>query len=100
MLKTLKWIYKLGVHHERHRVAAFLQSAQNRRYDDVRTIEQQMGMNYRLGDEEGTMDEVEKQRLKEQVAVDKAVIDIISQMFHGEQKYERGASFMFPEDKE
>lgn len=99
MLKTIKFIYRLGVKNERQRIAAFLQTAQNRRYDHVRELERSLGINYREGDEKGTMKEVEKRRAEEQIAVDKAIIDIISQLFHGEERIERGGSVMFPEEK-
>jgi hypothetical protein len=99
MLKTIKFIYRLGVKNERQRIAAFLQTAQNRRYDHVRELERSLGMKYREGDEAGTMAEVEERRAKEQIAVDNAVIDIISQLFSSEERIERGGSVMFPEEK-
>lgn len=100
MLKTFKWIYKLGVRHERRRIAAFLQTVQNRRYDHVSMLEREYEASYRLNDEKGTVDEVEIARLKEQQAVDEAVIDIISQLLAPNPPIERGESVMFPDEDE
>lgn len=92
-LSVLKWMYELGVRAERRRIAAFLQNVQNRRWDHVRGIEQSLDMSYRNNDRNND----EEAELKRQKSVDEAVNAIISQLFHGEEKYERGASVMFPE---
>ena len=81
MLKTFRWIYKLGVKHERRRIAAFLQNAQHRRYDSIR-------------------DNGRKQEYADQILVDRAVIDIITQLFSAEEVIQRGRSQMYPEDEE
>lgn len=100
MLKTFKWIYKLGVKHERRRIAAFLQTAQNRRYDHINMLEREYKASYRLNGEEGTVDEIKVARIKEQQAVDEAIIDIIDQLFTPNPSIERGESVMFPGEEE
>lgn len=99
MLRLVKWAYKLGVRNERHRIAGFLANAQANKWDGIRGMEAELGI-IRDRDESGTKEEVEAKRLQQKIAVDREVIDIIDALFHGEEKYERGASFMFPEEKE
>lgn len=99
MLRLVKWAYKLGVRNERHRIAGFLSSAQANKWDGIYAAKRDLGI-IRDRDEAGTKEEVEAKRLQQKIAVDREVINIIDALFHGEEKYERGASFMFPEEKE
>jgi len=95
MLKTLKWIYKLGVRNERHRIAAYLQTAQGNRLDRLND-----SINY---DAPITSKKDATARAKRKAdlnrAVDQEVINIIEGLFRGEERYERGESIMYPEDE-
>lgn len=96
MLKLVKWAYSLGVRNERHRIAQYLSSAQAKRFER---------MNDRFGYDspiESKKDATEKAKRQSELkkAVDQQVIDIIDGLFHGEDKYERGASVMFPDEGE
>lgn len=99
MLRALKWAYNLGVTRERHRIAAFLQNAQSRRYDEIKRVAEQFGISYRAGNEKGTAKEAKIEALKRQKAVDQDIVDIIDQLFSAEEKYSRGASVMFPDEE-
>lgn len=95
MLRTLRWAYSLGVRNERHRIATYLQSAQGERLDRI---------NDRFYEDPITSKKDAAEKIKRQrqlkKAVDRQVIDIISNLFQGEEKYQRGASIMFPEGEE
>lgn len=97
MLRLVKWAYKLGVKNERHRIAQYLSSAQARRYDNMRAFEEELGMRPVDSKADAAKRNIEKR--ERQAAVDREVINIINGIFHGEEKYERGASFMFPEEE-
>lgn len=98
MLKLVKWAYSLGVRNERHRIAAFLQAAQARRYDAMSRFEEDLRENPVSSKQDAKARNIEKRA--HQKDIDRAVVDIIETIFHGEEKYERGASVMFPDERE
>ena len=98
MLKLVKWAYKLGVRNERHRIAAYLQSAQEKRSYDIYSFEDDMRRNPIESNADANKRQVAKRERKAEV--DKEIINIIQYMFHGEEKYERGTSVMFPDEDE
>lgn len=91
MLKTLKWVYSLGVRHERVRVAAHLKSL-----DSGMRIENDTMMDMLREQKPG---KTRKQRLEFDLAVNNKVQDIVNQILRPEEHYEMGASLMFPEDE-
>lgn len=88
-LSVLKWVYELGVKHERHRIASYLKlqermafRAQADAYDELKAQH---------------MPPKSKQAKEWELAVNGAVEDIIRGLFtesHGE--YVPGESIMFP----
>lgn len=95
MLRLVKWAYDLGVRNERHRIASYLQSAQAKRFDMLRAFDDDMRLNPIDSKADAAKRNIQKR--EQQKAVDEDVISIIDGIFHGEEKYERGASIMFPE---
>lgn len=98
MLRLVKWAYSLGVRNERHRIAAYLQSAQANRYDRMSAFEDELRHHPVESKKDAEKRNIEKRA--HQKDIDRAVVDIIEAIFHGEQKYERGASVMFPDEGE
>lgn len=99
MLALVKWAYRLGVRNERHRIASYLQSVKANSFNHLDAIEREVGI-VRDRDYSDTKKQAEIDRLRKKQAVDQALIDIISELFRGEDKYERGASVMFPDEEE
>mgnify|MGYP006327374925 CR=1 FL=1 len=98
MLKLVKWAYSLGVRNERHRIAAFLQSAQANRYDRMSAFENELREEPVRSNADAKKRDIQKRA--HQKDVDRAVLDIIEALFRADQKYERGASVMFPEGED
>lgn len=95
MLKTLKWVYKLGVKNERRRIAGFLANAQANRYDPFGTDSRR----HLLFEKDMNEEQQHEQKFKE--AVDAEVVAIIRSMFEPNERYNRGsASVIFPEGDE
>lgn len=96
MLKLVKWAYKLGVRNERQRIATYLSSVQAEAMD---RFNDPFGYQSPI---ESKKDAKEKYQRKIDLkkAVDQRIIDIISELFIGEERYQRGASVMFPEGEE
>ena len=95
MLKTLKWVYKLGVKHERRRVASYLVNAQANHYDPFN-----VGSSRSLLFEKDMNDE-QKEKIKFRDAVDAEVVSIINGLFEPNERYQRGnKSIIFPEGDE
>src|SRR5687768_1548340 len=95
MLQLVKWAYSLGVRNERHRIANYLQNAQAQRWDGIHDMERQLGVMRSKG-ENSDLTEIEK-KMQRKIVIDREIIDIISGIFHAEEKYQRGESVMFPE---
>ena len=94
--KTLKWLYDLGVQHERSRLASYLRNAQSQHQDDMFQIEQALAVE----DWDKTKDNIRKkaqQRLEFKHAVDAEVIRIIDGMFRREEKITYGSSMIYLE---
>lgn len=97
-LRILQWVYNLGVQHERHRIAAYLQSVQTQHWDDNDYLRREL-----RGWDDGDNSEKaakKKRRIELKLAVDDEIINIIKYMFADEPKYQRGASVMFPEKED
>lgn len=95
MLKTLKWIYGLGVNHERERISGYLQAEAQRasNFTDVADVM----LSEPRGKKEIT--EKRKKKLELQVAVENRVQEIVHDMFRSQnEQYIPGDSFMFPDD--
>lgn len=92
-LSVLKWVYELGVKHERNRIAAYLRHSQPLRdpYEIERRV---LGANPQLTPTEA------KRRAQWQYEVDMGVNSIIDGLFNAEEKYVRGESVMFPRGEE
>lgn len=89
MLKLLKWAYSLGVRNERQRIATYLSNVQAQAIDRFNDPFREDVINSKKVNE--------NKKLKK--AVDSRIIDIISELFRGEERYQRGASVMFPEEE-
>lgn len=98
MLRVIKWAYNLGVRNERHRIAGYLSNAKGQRYDRLSLFEEELRVSPVQSEKDAINRNIELRQ--KQAVVDNEVIDIISGLFHSEEKYERGASFMFPNEKE
>lgn len=96
MLKTLKWVYDLGVRQERTRIASYLQLEAQRAGIQRDTA---LDMLRERADSKKPFSKERKAKLDFSIAVNDRVADIIHTMFMGEQHYEMGASFMYPEDE-
>src|SRR4051812_45703717 len=95
MLKTLKWVYDLGVKQERQRIAAHLQLASQ--YS--RTENDQMLDMMRDNADRKRPSKTVTEKLRFQSAVNDRIQLIINDMFQGNGSWVEGASIMFP-DKE
>lgn len=94
MIKTLKWIYDLGIRHERVRIASHLQLASQQ----ARTSnESMMDMMRDLGEKK--FSKKRSERLEFNVAVNDRVQVIIQDMFQTSDTWVSGASIMFPDDE-
>ena len=87
-LNTLKWIYTLGVKHERRRIAAFLQETRQHHQRNISRI------NTRF--DGGAVKESDKHDL----AVEYSVNQIIDDIFRIETSYTNANSIMYPEGEE
>lgn len=96
MVGVLKWVYELGVKHERRRVAAYLRNTQAFKWQEVDRMERQMAS---IFDSSKTtkLSEAEKQQLMQRIAVERAVEEIIASIFRSQDQYVPGPSVMFPE---
>ena len=95
MLRTLKWVYSLGVRHERQRIASHLQLEATQARNENDAIYDVM----REKSERNTKVQ-NKKRLELQTAVNNRVADIISDMFRSNDNWIAGPSFMFPDEKD
>lgn len=95
MLKTLKWVYDLGIRHERTRIASHLRVA------STATMTNREIMTDMLDEEmtRGKPSKKRKERLEFDIAVNHKVLDIINDMFDAKGDWIPGASLMFPDDK-
>lgn len=96
MLKTLKWVYDLGVRQERVRISSHLQLAVqlNKTSNDA-----MLGM---LSDDAGRKksSKSRKERLEFELAVNNKVQEIINTMYEDSGgHWITGSSLMFPDDK-
>lgn len=94
MLRTLKWIYDLGIRHERVRVASHLQ-IQSTGVRNSNTVMEDM---FREEMSKKRPNKTQLERLDFQKAVNHRIEEIIQDMFHDEGQYISGASIMFPDD--
>lgn len=95
MLKTLKWVYNLGVVQERQRIAAELQLQQQR----ARTFnEAALDMLHDPASKK-EVTQKRKQRLELQMAVNNRIEEIVNEMFRTEGgEWVNASSIMFPDD--
>ena len=94
MLKTFKWVYKLGVDQERQRIAGRLQIAAQ---GAVRNRDTAYDMLREIGKNESVKPK-RKERLEFEMAVNDRVNEIIGELFRYNEEYITGSSFMFPEN--
>lgn len=89
MLKTLKWVYELGVRQERQRIAAILQGE----------LQQRAAYNQTMHDViNDTKLESQKDKMLKRLAVSSEVSSIVNRLFET-QYHENYVSLMFPEEK-
>lgn len=96
MLKTLKWVYDLGVHQERVRIAAHLQ---REIHHAQLSNEIAMNMLSEIADSKKP-NKARMQRLDFSIAVNDRVREIISDIFkQNNGEWVDGGSIMFPEEE-
>lgn len=96
MLKTLKWVYDLGVRQERVRISSHLQLAKelNKTSNDA-----MLGMLSDNADRKRPS-KSRKERLEFEIAVNNKVQEIIQTMYEDANgHWVPGSSLMFPDDK-
>lgn len=96
MLRLVKWAYSLGVRNERQRIATYLSSVQAEAMDRQHSM---FGYESPVVSKKDATEKA-KRKIELKKAVDQRIIDIISELFIGEERYQRGASVMFPEGEE
>jgi hypothetical protein len=94
MLKTLKWVYSLGVKQERQRIAAELQLQQQR----ARTFnDSAMDMMHDPASKK-EVSQKRRQRLELQIAVNDRIQEIVNEIFESKGDWIPGPSVMFPDE--
>lgn len=96
MLKLVRWAYGLGVRNERQRIATYLSSVQA---DAMERANSMFGYESPVTSKKDATEKA-KRKIELKKAVDQRIIDIISELFIGEERYQRGASVMFPEGED
>lgn len=97
MLKTLKWVYKLGVNHERTRIASHLQVKMSHITDSRDTIHDMLRENA----DRKRPSKTTAERLMFKLAVEDRVQSLVSEMFEDSNgHWVSGTSLMFPDDQE
>jgi hypothetical protein len=95
MLKTLKWVYGLGVKQERQRIAAGLQLQQQR----ARTFNEAALVMIRDPASKKEVAQKRRQRLELQMAVNDRIQEIVNEMFRTEGgEWINANSIMFPDE--
>lgn len=95
MLKTLKWVYGLGVKQERQRIASHLQLHATGARNSINALDDMFR-------DEMNKPKPSKNRLERMDfdrAVNHKIETIIQEMFQGKDHYVSGASIMFPEEE-
>lgn len=92
MLKTLKWIYNLGVNQERTRLAAYLDTARHQASIQHSTMYDMMH------NDAPKMSAKRKDRLAFDMAVEQRVEEIINGMFRADEQYVMGSSILYPDE--
>lgn len=98
LLQIIRWAYRLGVRNERHRIASFLSSASSNYSHSVSMFERELREDPVRSERDAKKRDIENRAIESRV--NSKVINIIDQLFHAEDKYERGASVMFPDEEE
>lgn len=96
MLKTLKWVYGLGVKQERVRIASHLQIHSTGARNSINAMDDMFR-------EEMSRPKPNKKRLERMDfdrAVNHRIEEIIQDMFQDNGHYVSGASIMFPDELE
>lgn len=94
MLKTLRWVYDLGIRHERVRIASHLQIHATGARNSNSVLDDMFR-------EEMSKSKPNKKRLERfdfERAVNHRIEEIIQDMFHDNGQWVAGASIMFPDD--
>lgn len=93
MLKTLKWVYDLGVRQERVRIASHLQIEAQRAKAHRETVRD-------IFTDSPKISKSRREKLQLAEAVDNRIQEIINNMFEDNSgHWVSGASLMFPDDK-
>lgn len=95
MLRTLKWVYNLGVKQERTRIAAYLEQVGH----EARTEREQLDYMIRDNKELKAFKEKRMKQLEFNEAVNARIQVIISDMFQDNGQWRPGASIIFPEEE-
>lgn len=97
MLKTLKWVYDLGVRQERARIASHLRLEAQRAKISRDTTEDMLRESL---SKSSKTSKSRREKLDFAIAVDNKVQEIIHNLFDEQGgHYVMGASLMFPDDK-
>lgn len=94
MLKTLKWVYELGVKQERNRIARYLE-AEAARVGNEYGIEHDM-----LREMRDTDKKARRQRLELKHAVTMRVSEIVNNILQPHFEDRTGFSIMFPDEEQ
>lgn len=96
MFKSLKFLYDLGIRHERIRIAAHLQH----RLDMVsNSIDRDMDIMRAIPDNHSKQSKSAHEKIQFKRAVNNHVQAIINEIFNAQGDWIPGASLMFPDDK-
>lgn len=93
MIRSLKFVYDLGVRHERVRIAAHLKTMASHRLENAAT--------YRgvFDDADAKMSKDRKQKLLRAAELEEAVNAVINEILAPNWEQHQSASIMFPDDK-
>jgi len=95
MLKTLKWVYDLGVRQERVRIAGHLQMRLSHLHDNRQVVEDMLRENANLK----KPNKANAERLKFKLEVENKVSELINELFIDQNgQWVPGNPIMFPDD--